>query len=76
VDDLELAEAEMAEAAADAGLRLKVALSWLRCADADLAVAAGPLWGGRVNDWHRAADAVADSAEAVAAFEAFSNYTA
>jgi hypothetical protein len=76
MSDLEFHEAQMAEAAADAGLRLKVALSWLRCADADLAVTTGPVWGGRVNDWHRAGDAVADSAEAVAAFEAFGDYTA
>ena len=75
MDDLEFAEAEMAATAEEAGLRLRVALSWLRCADADLDVTAGPVWGGAVDKWHRAADAVADSAEAVAAFEAFPPYT-
>ncbi len=65
----------MGEAAAEAGVRLQVALSWLRSADAELDGLDRPCWGGVVDRWHRAGDAVADSAEAVAAFEAFAPYT-
>jgi hypothetical protein len=65
------AEAEMGVAAAEARVRLRVAQAWLRSADADLAALDRLVWGGVVDEWHRAADAVADSAEAVRAYEAF-----
>lgn len=71
MDDLTGAEAEMAAAASEAAVRLQVALSWLRSADRELAALDRPVWGGVVDKWHRAGDAVADSAEAVAAYEAF-----
>jgi hypothetical protein len=70
-DPLELAEAEMSVAAAEAGVRLRVAEAWLRSADADLGALERVTWGGVVDQWHDAAAAVADSAEAVAAYEAF-----
>jgi len=70
-DPMAEAEREMAEAALEAGVRLQVALSWLRSADAELAGLDRPVWGGVADRWHRAGDAVADSAEAVAAYEHF-----
>jgi hypothetical protein len=71
VSDLELAEAEMAESAAEAWARLRVAAAWHRAADAELAAAARPVWGGVVDSWHRAAAAAVDATETVAAYEAF-----
>ena len=70
-DPLQLAEEEMAAAAVEAATRLRVARAWLRSADADLSALRKVTWGGPVDEWHRAADAVQDSAEAVAAYEAF-----
>ena len=70
-DPLGEAEAEMAAAAEQARARYAVAVAWLRSADRDLAALRRPTWGGPVDAWHRAADAVADSAETVAAYEAF-----
>ena len=75
MDDLTAAEAEMAESAAEARVRLKVALAWLREADAVLGGLDRPRWGGPVDDWFRAEDAVFDSAETCAAFGAFPPYT-
>jgi hypothetical protein len=72
MDGLELREAEMADAAMEASARLRVAIAWLRSADADLATLTKPTWGGPVvNSWLRARDAAADSLEACEAFEAF-----
>jgi hypothetical protein len=68
---LAAAEREMAAAASGAAVRRAVALSWLRSADAELAALDKPAWGGVADSWHEAAEAVADSAEAVAAYEAF-----
>lgn len=70
-EELHEFEAELAGAAADAGTRLRVSLAWLRAADGDLSALRRPVWGGPVDAWHRAADAVADSAETCAAYEAF-----
>jgi hypothetical protein len=70
-DPLAAAEAEMAAEAFRARARYTVAVAWLRSADRDLAGLRRVTWGGPVDQWHRAADAVADSAEAVAAYEAF-----
>jgi len=70
-DPLARLEDEMSVAAAEAVVRLRVAQAWLRSADADLAALRKVTWGGVVDQWHDAADAVADSAEAVAAYEAF-----
>jgi hypothetical protein len=73
-DRLDLAELEMSAAAADAAVRQQVALGWLRAADAELTALERPTWGGVVDSWHRAAEALADSSEAVAAYRAFSDY--
>ena len=70
-DPLARLEDEMSVAAAEAVVRLRVAEAWLRSADADLGALQRVTWGGVVDQWHDAADAVADSAEAVAAYEAF-----
>jgi hypothetical protein len=76
VSDLELHEAEMAEAEAEALARLRVAVAWHRAADRELTRLTRPTWGGPVVDgWHRAAKAVVDATEAVAAFNAFPPYT-
>jgi hypothetical protein len=71
VDPLAGAEAEMDGQAAIAAVKLRVAMAWLREADRALDGLTRPTWGGPVDTWHRAADAVADSAEAVAAYEMF-----
>ncbi len=70
-DPLAEAEAEMAAAAEVARVRRAVALAWLRSADRALSALTGPCWGGPVDAWHKAADAVAESAETVAAYEHF-----
>jgi hypothetical protein len=70
-DSLAAVEREMAVEASRARVRYAVAVAWLRSADRDLAGLRRVTWGGPVDQWHRAADAVADSAEAVAAYEAF-----
>jgi hypothetical protein len=70
-DPLVRLEDEMADSAAAAAVRLQVAQAWMRSADADLGALRRPTWGGVVDEWHRAAGAVQDSAEAVAAYEAF-----
>jgi hypothetical protein len=43
----------------------------VQSADRDLSALQRITWGGPVDVWHRAADAVTDTAEAVAAYEAF-----
>jgi len=68
---LAVAEAEMYAAWAEAGVRLRAALGWLRAADVELAGLERPVWGGPVDRWHDAAAAVRDSAEACEAFERF-----
>jgi len=70
-DPLVRLEDEMAAAVAEAVVRLLVAQAWLRSADADLSALRRVTWGGVVDRWHDAAAAVADSAETVAAYEAF-----
>ncbi len=65
------AEAEMAAEAGRARARFVVAMARLRVADRALDGLQRPTWGGPVDAWHRAADAVVDSGEAVAAYEAF-----
>jgi hypothetical protein len=70
-DDLAGAEAEMAIEAARARVRHAAAVARLRLADRDLSGLERVTWGGPVNEWHEAADAVADTAEALAAYEAF-----
>jgi hypothetical protein len=70
-DPLDLAEAEMAEAAAEADTRYRVALAWFESADAELGALRRPTWGGVVDEWHKAANAMAEEAEIAAAFEAF-----
>jgi hypothetical protein len=65
------AEAEMAVAAAEAVVRLRVAEAWLRSADADLGALRRVTWGGVVDQWHDAVEAVADSAETLRAYEVF-----
>ena len=70
-DPLARLEDEMAVAASDAIVRLWRAQARMQSADADLALLQRPTWGGVVDEWHRAAAAVQDSAEAVAAYEAF-----
>ncbi len=74
-DPLAALELEMADAAAGAFARYRVAAGWLRSADAELDALDRPVWGGVVDSWHAAVDAVADSAEAVDAFRAFGYYT-
>lgn len=71
IDPLGEAEAEMAGEAARARARLLVAMAWLQSADRDLSALRRPTWGGPVDAWHRAADAVVDASAAVEAFEAF-----
>jgi hypothetical protein len=71
VDDLELREAEMAAAEAEAWARLRVAVAWHRAAGAEMAGLDRPVWGGVVDRYHRAGEAVLDSVEAVEAFGSF-----
>jgi hypothetical protein len=70
-DPLREAEREMAVEAARARVRHAVAVAWMRSADRDLSALQRPTWGGVVDAWHDAADAVADTAETLAAYEAF-----
>jgi hypothetical protein len=70
-DPLAGAEAEMAVEASRARLRHALAVAWLRSADRDLSGLQRVTWGGPVDAWHRAADAVTATAEAVAAYETF-----
>lgn len=75
MDDLELHEAEMAAAEAEAWARLRVAVSWHQAADRELSALTRPSAGPVVDRWFRAAAAVEDSLQACEAFEAFSDYT-
>ena len=70
-DPLARLEDEMAAAAADAAGRFRVAAARLGEADEVLGELRRPTWGGPVDSWHRAAEAVRDALEAVEAFEAF-----
>lgn len=70
-DPLAALELEMADAAYWAGVRYRLAMTWLKSADAELAAQDRPVWGGVVDAWHAALDAVADSSEAVEAYESF-----
>jgi hypothetical protein len=70
-DPLDLAEAEMAVAEAEAVVRWRVAQAWMAEADGELSALRKPTWGGVVDEWHRAADALADSYETLRAYEVF-----
>jgi hypothetical protein len=70
-DPLAGLEREMAVEARRARVRHAVAQAWMRAADADLGGLRKVTWGGPVDEWHRAADALHDTAETVAAYEAF-----
>lgn len=70
-DPLAGLEAEMAAARHEAGARLRAAVAWLGEADRELAGLQRPVWGGPVDSWHRARDAVNDSLETCAAYEEF-----
>lgn len=70
-DPLAWLEAGMAEMAAEAAVRLRVAEAWLRSADADLSTLSRVVWGAEVDAWHDAAAAVQDSRETLAAYEFF-----
>jgi hypothetical protein len=70
-DELAGLEAEMAAERAEAGARLRAALGWLREADEDLSALTRPVWGGVVDSWHRAREALEDATEAYEAWERF-----
>jgi hypothetical protein len=70
-EELREYEAEMGTQMRDAGTRLRVAAAWHQAADKALDGLTRPVWGGPVDDWHRARDAVEDSLQACEAYEAF-----
>jgi hypothetical protein len=70
-DPLRQAEREMAVEASRARVRHCVAVAWLRSADRDLSALQRVTWGAEVDAWHEASAAVTDTAEALAAYEAF-----
>lgn len=70
-DPLAAAEAEMADAEDLAYARLRTAVGWHQAADRELAALTGPVWGGAVDRWHEAHDAVIDAVSAVEAYERF-----
>ena len=70
-DPLDLAEAEMAVAEAEAVGRWRVAQARMQSVDRELGAQRKVVWGDVVDRWHDAFDEAADSAEAVAAYEAF-----
>jgi hypothetical protein len=70
-DELAGLEAEMAAERAEAGTRLRAAAGWLAGADRALSGLTRPTWGGPVDDWHRARDALNDALETCAAYEEF-----
>lgn len=64
-------EVEMAAEGDVAVQRLYVAWEALEAADARLATLTRPTWGGVVDDWHVAVEAVTDAASTVEAYAVF-----